>query len=199
MTPPLIFLDPGHGGTRPGALGADIFPGLPRPRECDYTLIQSLATESYLRRAGFRTEATRRTDVTVGNRHRARMANDSDPPPDAFLSIHWNSSTADYPDGTIVLAHRDSTRGVRLAEIMLDKVGALDGEAEKWEKIIAVPDESYRGGLVPAVIGETSMPAVLLEVEFASNPEELRRMLSTPYQLAVALAITDSFEEWFGR
>lgn len=195
MAPPLVCLDPGHGGSKPGALGADIFGDLPRPRECDYTLIQALAAESFIRAAGFRTMATRRTDETVANRERARMANDARA--DVFVSIHWNSSTAEYPDGTLVLAHRDSPRGLQLAEILLEKVGGLDGEAERWEKVLEVPDPSYRDGLVPAVIGETAMPAVLLEVEFASNPDELRRMLSTPYQLAVARAIAESLEEWW--
>lgn len=206
MSQPLVILDPGHGGDDPGAKSALINPpdaaaiaawaALPRVWEKDFTLCQCLVAESFVRRAGFRTELTRRTDQTVRNRIRAQLANRAQA--NVFISVHWNSAGRAEPDGTIVLHHRDSEQGSELARILFAKVRHLDGEVERWERTIAVPEPGYRGGdFVPTVIGETRMPAVLLEVEFASNPREALRMLSTPYQLAVGQAIAESLEEWW--
>jgi N-acetylmuramoyl-L-alanine amidase len=192
---PLICLDPGHGGSDPGAIGT-LADGR-RFKEKDYTLVQTLVAESFLRREGFRTELTRRTDEEVPLTNRALLANQSNPPADAFVSIHWNASGKDYPNGTQVLYHKDSGGGHTLAKKLLGLVGPLDGDvSEPWERVIPVPSDTFRGGMVPTVIGRTRMPAVILEVEFGSNPEALAHMLSTPYQLDVGEAVAMACADW---
>ena len=192
----IVCLDAGHGGHDPGAIGAELADGL-RPMEKDYTLAQMLIAWSFLRSAGHEVVATRQDDRFVRLRDRARIANDAGA--ECFISIHWNSSRSPKPDGTIVMHHTRSTGGRALAEVLLDQVGPLDGEVmERNEKLWAVPDggEGRWGDAVPTVIGRTNMPAVILEVEFGSNPEEVLRMLDPVYQVNVGKGITAAVEQF---
>ncbi len=80
-----IVLDPGHGGTNPGA------PSVTGLFEKYLTLPIALEVERRLREQTDATVTlTRRTDATVGLRERTRLANQAGA--DLFISIHCNSS-----------------------------------------------------------------------------------------------------------
>ena len=80
-----IVLDPGHGGTNPGA------PSVTGVFEKYLTLPLALEVERQLREASDATVTlTRRTDTTIGLRERARLANEAGG--DVFISIHCNAS-----------------------------------------------------------------------------------------------------------
>lgn len=80
-----IVLDPGHGGTNPGA------PSVTGVFEKYLTLPIALEVERQLREATDATVTlTRRGDTTIGLRERARLANDAGG--DVFISIHCNAS-----------------------------------------------------------------------------------------------------------
>jgi N-acetylmuramoyl-L-alanine amidase len=185
----VICLDAGHGGADPGAISSD------GRKESDYTLAQSLIAESYLRSFGHEVRQTRRTDIKVALRDRVDIANAWNA--DAFVSIHWNASAGGAPNGTQVLHHRDSKRGAALAARLLAEIGPLDGDTtEPWERLIPVPDPSFRDGMLPTVIGETYAPAVILEVEFATNADEAQRLGSDVYRLAVGHGIAVAYGEF---
>lgn len=189
-----VCLDAGHGGRDSGALASpDAFPDLPRAMEKDYTLAQTLVAGSFLVAAGFEVVFTRETDVFVELGARARISNDAGA--HAFVSIHFNAATA-TADGTILMHHARSPDGRRLAEELFERVAPIDLErGERNERIWAVPDGvdgSRWETSVPTVIGRTRAPAVIVETEFGSNPEEARRIFSTPYQIAVGQAIAEA-------
>lgn len=181
-----VCLDAGHGGRDSGATfeyGA----------EKDYALVQALIAESFCVAEGHAVRMTRREDLYVGLRQRALIANRWEA--EAFVSFHWNSASTVRASGTQCLHHADSEEAERLAGLLLEEVAPLDGEpAEPWERLVALPDPDYRvtedgRPFVPTVLSATRMPAVILEVEFGSSPEDAQLMLSGAYQLKVGQAV----------
>ncbi|MFP4064468.1 MAG: N-acetylmuramoyl-L-alanine amidase [Bacteroidales bacterium] len=88
-----VVIDPGHGGKAPGAIGR-------QAREKDITLAISLQLGEYIREHMPDVEVifTRETDVSVGLRDRAQIANEIHA--DLFISIHANSTSSPRAKGT---------------------------------------------------------------------------------------------------
>lgn len=188
-----VCLDAGHGGADPGSRGA-------LGVEKDYTLVQALTAHSVLLGRGHEVVLTRDADETVPLRRRALLANEAGA--DAFVSYHWNYAGAERPSGTIALHWRDSEEGRLLAELLQAEVAPLDGdEDERWDKVVAMPDADFRATsdgrpFRPYVLHATVMPAVILEVEFGSNPEAARHLESPRYVWGVAEATARALDEW---
>lgn len=77
-----IFIDPGHGGTDPGAIGNGL-------QEKNLTLTLSLKIQSLLSAYDVSVQMSRNTDKTVSLNERTNMANAWGA--DYFLSIHVNA------------------------------------------------------------------------------------------------------------
>ena len=99
-----------------------------------------------------------------------------------------------------MIRHERSERAGTLAELLLAGIKPLDGvDDERWDRIFVVPDPTYRNGIVPTVVGRTRMPAVILEVEFGSNPDAaalLDNVTGSSYIVAVAGAVRDALLAW---
>jgi N-acetylmuramoyl-L-alanine amidase len=183
----IVCLDPGHGGEDPGAIDA-------RGRtEKSFTLAQSLIAASFLHGDAHEAILTRRSDTKLNLPERVARANGMSA--QVFISIHWNSASIEEANGTIVMYHASSARGQILASLLLEEVGGLDEEHERWERLWAVPDgvEGSRWERsAPYVIAHTHAPAALLEVEFASNLEEADRLASDAFRLLVGRGIANA-------
>ena len=79
----LVFIDPGHGGSDPGALGNGL-------QEKDLTLAIALKVGSILKQHDLQVGYSRTTDTYVSLEDRAKLANRSNA--DIFVSIHINSA-----------------------------------------------------------------------------------------------------------
>ncbi len=177
-----ICIDPGHGGADPGAIG--IAPATASEpaitlKERDFTLDVALLLEEELARCGHSVLLTRRRDRSLklnaraahGNRHAA----------DLFISIHANAAANPAAEGIEVFHFPGSAAGESLAHRIMRRLAA------------AFPGHVNRG-VKPAdfaVLRLTDMPAVLVECEFLTNPDRLRRFLSCPgkrQEIAVAIA-----------
>jgi N-acetylmuramoyl-L-alanine amidase len=90
-----FVIDPGHGGTDPGAVGID---GSAIPNEEDFVLDVAQRLKTRLLNAGATVILTRSTDATVSLTARRDLADAEDP--DAFLSIHCNSFSDASAHGT---------------------------------------------------------------------------------------------------
>src|SRR5690625_3871858 len=80
-----IYLDPGHGGHDPGAVGK-------RSKEKDNVLKVAKKIKVILENYGHTVKLTRSSDVFVSLSNRAKLANDWGA--DVFVSLHNNSATA---------------------------------------------------------------------------------------------------------
>lgn len=177
-----ICIDPGHGGTDPGAIGtapaAASAPAITL-KECDFTLDVALLLEAELAQRGHSVLLTRRRDRSLKLDARAAHANRH--AADLFISIHANAAANPAAEGIEVYHFPGSAAGKSLAHRIMQRLAA------------AFPGHVNRG-VKPAdfaVLRLTDMPAVLVECEFLTNPDRLRRFLLCPgkrREIAVAIA-----------
>jgi N-acetylmuramoyl-L-alanine amidase len=186
-----VVLDPGHGGFDPGASTAS---GL---TEADLNLDVAKKAKTILDQMGHTTVLTRGSDYYVPIQIRAEIAIAA--APKVFVSVHHNGGKAAKHDGpgTEVYHQLQSAPAKRLAGLMWEEIfntfdktykpswwGASDAGA------IYRPDRDGRTDFF-GVLRRTypTIPAVLIEAGYMTNPEEASLMTSTDYALAEAQAI----------
>jgi N-acetylmuramoyl-L-alanine amidase len=197
-----IVIDPGHGGEEVGAKGAS------GSLEKDVSLAI----------------LTRDRDALVSLDERAAVANNYKA--DLFVSIHANASRARGARGSEVyfLSYQASddesrriaqaegaaepspsvTPGSDLALILWDMAQAEHLEessalASRVQEELAVVTGSEGRGVKQApfrVLVGASMPAVLVEVAFISNPEEEKLLNSDAYQSKIAAAVARGIQRY---
>jgi len=206
--PPRVMIDPGHGGSNPGARGsADLF-------EKQVTLDLAQRVQRRLLAAGDDVRLTRDRDRTLTLRQRVAAANQW--PADVLLSIHCNASPTRTQRGyeTFVLtpagvdvdarALRSDTPTPRPGvdadtALVLDDVerGAAQWEAAELAAGIQHALHEVRGGAgdrgvrqdAPHVLLGATMPAVLVEVGFIDHPIEGAELADTAIRDRIADAI----------
>jgi N-acetylmuramoyl-L-alanine amidase len=169
-----VVIDPGHGGSDPGAMYGDV-------REKDIVLDISNLVMRKLNEQKVVVEMTRERDRTVSLAERAEFANASEA--NVFVSIHVNASVKEDIVGLETHWWREESR--ELAQSIQNAMTAPK-IFKKWE----MQDR----GLFKSqfyVINHTTMPAVLVEVGFMSNPQERVKILDKKYQEDIADAIVE--------
>jgi N-acetylmuramoyl-L-alanine amidase len=146
-----IVIDPGHGGFDRGGI-----PGQQVPEKI-MTLDVSLRLKPLLEKAGYKVVLTRDTDVFVPLGTRVAMANSY--PNAIFVCIHFNSATRSGANG--IETYFYSTESAPLAaSIHSAVVGGAPSENRGVRR---------RGYFV---LRKTTVPAVLVECGFLTNPPE---------------------------
>jgi len=174
-----IFIDPGHGGTDPGAVNEEL--GI---TEANVNLDTALRLEHILKNRGYETKMSRATDVFVPLSERAAMANNWGA--NYFISVHSNASENPQAGGTETLYHGGSPRGMALAKEIQNQLVLQLGLNDRG--IISRPSL--------AVLRLTKMPAVLSEMAFISNPKEARLLASAEFRQRAAQGIADGVTEY---
>ncbi|MEO8501601.1 MAG: N-acetylmuramoyl-L-alanine amidase [Vicinamibacteria bacterium] len=209
--PIVLVIDPGHGGEDGGAEG----PGgrfekdltLALARRLRAAAVDSLSIQAFLTRDG---------DTEVPLDERAAIANNFNA--DIFISLHANGSKAASARGTEVFflsytAADDEARRVAMQEgAITDKAAANDKDVGLilWDMAQAAQlDASSK--LATSLYGEVAqaslsrsrgvkqapfrvlvgatMPAVLVEVGFITNPEEEKLLFSEAHQVRLTNAL----------
>ena len=166
-----IYIDQGHNPQNPNA-GAE-GNGL-REQDLVYTIGQELAT--LLRRNGnFEVRLSRPTpDTLLGSTNATSLAarvNDANRwGADYFISLHTNASEQSAATGVEGYAYAQGTRGFALGEDILTNLSDTTGLRNRGMKA--------RPSLY--VLRKTSMPAVLVELGFITNPRDASLMLNSP-------------------
>ncbi len=166
---PAVIIDPGHGGADSGAIGPT---GL---READVTLGIGRLVQQALERQGVRAVLTRSDDTAVGLEDRPDIARREGGI--VFISIHANASQSAGRKGTETYYSTRESQALAAA-VQSEVVRAL-GEPDR-----GVRTEDFY------VIVNASMPAVLIETAFISNPGEERLLRDPVVQQRIADAIT---------
>lgn len=161
----LVVIDPGHGGSEPGAVYKEIF-------EKNLNLEISLKVNEYLQDKGVKTLLIRDKDVYVGLYERALIANKLEAK--LFLSIH-NNAFSSYMHGTETLYFPLNSRefsGKDFANIIQNKL----------IRNLRMNDR----GIVPrpnlVVLKHTDMIAALAEIGFITNERDRRRLLNPRFK-----------------
>lgn len=153
----IICLDPGHGGTDPGAENKEF--GL---LEKEVNLDLAKRHEVLLKGAGVTVYMTRRTnDITLSSRDRYSFCNEKKA--GVMLSIHTNSVTDSMVNGTETYYFNDDDKV--LAQYLQD---AMVAELKLTDR-----------GIKRAAFGvllKSKMPAAEVEPVFMSNTEETQKL-----------------------
>lgn len=187
MTPPLICIDPGHGGTDPGAIAGG-------HREADIALQHALELGGELARRGVGVLYTRGTDRALDLAARSQAANEHRAA--LFLSLHLNASTSEAAHGLQVFHAAGSSGGEALASAIYADAVRVTGES-RWAGVY--PDGSpHSGGRGLHVLRSTRMPAVLIELGFITHPEERASLLDPPHREQLARAVAGAVASHLG-
>lgn len=176
---PKVCIDPGHGGSQPGAKG---YAGT---LEKDITLQVSLKLRDILKQVGFEVVMTRETDKDVRtskqpNELQARcdVANNSNA--DYFVSIHCNAADTLSAHGTETWYYDKDVKSKVLANCIQSELIKQIRRTDRGVKVGNYYVTRY-----------TKMPAVLVELAFISNPEEEKLLKSEDFQYKCALGIAN--------
>ncbi|MEA3320543.1 MAG: N-acetylmuramoyl-L-alanine amidase [Bacillota bacterium] len=174
-----IAIDPGHGGTDPGAVGNGL-------QEKDIVFDISKRLENKVTSAGSLPLMTRTTDVYIPLADRVLYAENKGA--DIFVSIHVNSFTDPGANGTETWYSDkyQSQESKELAEAIQDELVEELGLRDRGVK---------EGSFV--VIRDSKMPSVLVEVAFLSNSEEAKLLASATFREKAAKAIYNGVENYF--
>lgn len=174
-----ICLDPGHGGSDPGATNG-------RYLEKDAALDIVFKLAKLLALAGVDVIYTRTRDEDVELRPRTDYANAAGA--DYFISIHLNSAGAKQANGIETYAYNTTVpESYKLAQVVQRALIAATGANDR-----GVRTANFH------VLRETTMPAILVETGFISNDAEAAALFTDGYQETVATAICNGICEYLG-
>lgn len=176
-----IMLDAGHGGTDPGAIGN--MNGV-EINEKDLTLAITYKVKQILDENGYKTSMTRWGDTIPSLSERPAQANAENCA--LYVSIHINSADIETAHGTEVYYSEENNGAAYGVTSEVFAGNILKG-------MISYMGSYNRGVKMAnwAVIRRSNMPAILLEVGFISNKDELAKMLDDDYLNKTARGIAE--------
>lgn len=215
----VIVIDPGHGGKDPGALGRK------GTREKDVVLnIANHLRDLLTQEGSTKVLMTRETDVFVELEDRAKFANTHKA--DLFVSVHINSHPQKSVKGMELYHFGEASDPRALAVAARENGTPLEKNAPAWQFILAdklndkkIDDSrelawTTKNSLVKFlnsyykikdhgiktapffVLRMTTMPAILAEIAFISNPTEEKLLQSSTYQKRVAEGIFNGLQSY---
>lgn len=194
-----ICLDAGHGGNDPGyQVGSH--------DEKKYTLLLAQEVRSQLLAAGFHVVMTRTTDVKIALEDRTAIARRAGA--DLFVCLHFNAIPNDKevqgtevycltPAGAYsfnsggegdtrwVVGNRNDEKNMVLAYQM----------QKSYKKILGFEDRGVRRARYQ-VLREATMPAILIEGGYMSNPAEGRKIFDAAYRKQMAKAVVEGIQAY---
>ncbi|MFI3175461.1 MAG: N-acetylmuramoyl-L-alanine amidase [Bacillota bacterium] len=182
----IVVLDAGHGGWDPGTVG------LQGETEKEINLKIMTRLQMLLEQGGAMVYITRTTDEALGTTKSEDMANRriiaDENMGDILVSVHQNAFSDATAKGAQVFYHHTSEGGKKLAE---DIQSLLKTFADPDNQREAKSNDNYY------ILRSTTMPSVLVECGFLSNPEEERLLNTEEYQEKIAWSIYLGILEYF--
>lgn len=182
----IIYLDPGHGGTDPGAIYKDI-------KESDINLSICLILREKLELAGATVYLTREGDYDLSKinavrrkksdlENRVKLINQSNA--DMYISIHLNSTTSATWSGTQIFYDSVNSNNKKIAESITSSLKIR----RKAQKISGM-----------YLNKNLNVPGVLIEVGFLSNYYDRTNLLSSDYQEEFANQIVNAIINYYNK
>ncbi|MGZ6276798.1 MAG: N-acetylmuramoyl-L-alanine amidase family protein [Syntrophales bacterium] len=197
----LVTIDPAHGGADTGVKISD------KEYEKDITLAVSLLIKKELDKSGnVLAELTRTADRDVSLSERKQIIKKMQS--EIFVSIHVNAgfsknstgfeiyfpgfkgASAEQSDSKEIL--KDMARN----KYLNDSVKLAQLIQKNMDKVFPRKSRGLRDSHVPALEG-LSIPAVVVEIGFATNPEDRKKIVDASTQAAIAHALCQSIKDFF--
>lgn len=187
----IIFLDAGHGGVDPGAVGKISL-------EKDITLNITKHLQLLISQAGGKSIMVREADVDLGTSQglarrkredlaqRIKLAKEAQA--DVYLSIHVNSSPNSSLTGPQVFYLKGSPEGKMLAESIQAELNKVAGT----KRVAKFDEELY-------ILKNAKQVVVTVEVGFLSNPQEEKILNDPDYQHRLSVAIYQGLSDFLQR
>lgn len=175
----VIVLDPGHGGKDPGALGPS--------GTKEKTVVLEIAHEvrKLLEKSGAKVVMTRSKDEFIPLEKRVEIANELEA--DIFVSLHANGHQTNTPDGTETFVRENGGQQSQfLAQfVQQELVGEIDTYNRKVKE-----DGLY-------VLEHSTVPAILNEVAFITNPEQEKLLTDEEFRFEAAVGLYEGISKYF--
>jgi N-acetylmuramoyl-L-alanine amidase len=181
-----IVIDAGHGGTDPGAKSVVA----PHTREKTFTLKTALKVQEFLVNWGYDTLMTRKNDVFVPLLDRVEFAEKNKGK--LFVSIHFNSTPKPTTARGIEIYYFSENKKhhrTKLSSALAHHI------IKRMVPVTKAPSRGVHAGNF-CVIRETTMPAVLVEAGFLSNPEEAKKLKNPNYIRFLAWSIAKGIDDY---
>ena len=147
------YLDFGHGGKDPGAIGPTNL------KESDIALKIGMMVKEKLENAFEKVITTRDNDKYYSLDYRTKKANNENS--DYFISIHLNSASNPSAKGCEVWLYDENSKLQTLANNLCNNLATK----------MNTPNRGVKYSKKLAVLKNTKMPALLIEIDFISNKE----------------------------
>jgi N-acetylmuramoyl-L-alanine amidase len=169
-----VVIDPGHGGHDNGGQWGRVY-------EKHLALDTATRLESQLKRMGYQTVMTRRSDYFITLPQRVATANKYRNA--IFVSIHYNYTWKEQVSGLETFYY--NAEGQKLAQYvqssLVRKTRTVDRNA-KFARFY--------------VIRNTNLPSILVEGGFVSNENERTRMKSAYFRESIASGIAEGIQRY---
>jgi len=169
-----VIIDAGHGGKDKGGHYGKVY-------EKHLALDTAIRLEGALKRMGYKTVMTRRSDQFISLPKRVRIANSYRSA--IYVSVHYNYTWKRDVSGLETFYY--SRSGKKLAEYVQSSICRYTRAGDRGAKF----SRFY-------VIRNTKMPAILVEGGFISNEKERSRMKSAYFREAVARGIANGIQRY---
>ncbi|MGG7142779.1 cell wall-binding repeat-containing protein [Clostridium nigeriense] len=171
----VVYLDPGHGGSDPGASGNGLV-------EKELNLKIALGVRDKLQSMGIVVYMSRDTDKFVSLEDIASGANAVNP--DIFISIHQNSFTSSSAYGIETYWYKGNADKSLATLLQNNLINNTNGYNR------GVKNEAFY------VIKNTNMPSSLIECGFITNPDEASKLKTSDYQNKIINAIANGANDY---
>ena len=175
------YLDFGHGGKDPGALSSN------NTKESDTVLKIGMLIKNNLEQAFEKVITTREEDKYYSLDYRSSKANKENC--DYFVSIHMNSATNKSAKGVEVWVYDEKSKLYTLSKNICSNLS----------KTINTPNRGVKISKSFSVLRKTKMPALLIEIDFISNPEIESLCANDSYIKNVADTIASTLLSFIGK
>lgn len=170
-----FVIDPGHGGKDTGTIGSDV-------DEKALTLSSAKKMEEQLEQKGASVTLTRTDDAFIPLGERVQMSNDDDT--DAFVSVHYNAS------------EDPSVHGIQTFHYYNENQELANSVSESLTQEVDLSDRGTDQADYE-VLRDNEQPALLIELGFISNPEELETIQTDDFQDKAAEGVAGGLEDYF--
>ena len=175
------YLDFGHGGKDPGAIGPTNL------KESDIALKIGMMVKENLENAFEKVITTRENDTYYSLDYRTKKANSENC--DYFISIHLNSATNKSAKGCEVWLYDENSKLILLGNNLCDNLSSK----------MNTPRRGIKYSKKLAVLKNTTMPALLIEVDFISNSEVENKLRDNKYLKDISYTISSTLLNFINK
>ena len=182
-----VIIDPGHGLPDGGAVSKN------KVAESPLNLEISLQLKEELSERGFNVVLTREDENGLDKKKKADMYKRLDimtkTPSDMFVSIHINKFSQAIYRGAEVLYSPNFVQSTLLAQLIMDRIKEIDPKVQT--RNIKQAEKTL------FLMKNATIPAVIVECGFLSNPEDETLLSDKAYQKRIAGAICDGIVDYY--